>query len=465
MSTKINLIGLKGIPLIKEGDNISKIIINALEKNKISLDNGDIIAIAQTIISKSTGQVIDLDEVVVGDKAKELYRKIIFKAQKEGIPIKSPELIQKILDESVDILESEHVLIVETKQGFICANAGIDKSNIEGEKKVALLPEDPDLEAYKIRKEIEKFTSKHVAVIITDSFGRPFRVGAIGVALGISGIKAILDRRGEKDLFGHELHSTIVGQVDNIASAAQLIMGEADEGYPIVLIKGYKFDFKTNVSIKEILREKDIDLFRKKKKFTEILKNRRSYKFKFDSRTIEKDLILECIDLARWAPSAHNAQHWRYILLEKGRIRENLINSMNEKLREDLYKDGKPEDFIRKKINKTKTTLIDAPYLILLCLDKNDLEKYLNLERNQNEYIMGVQSISASATYLLLAFESKNIAACWYCAPLFAKEIVIKELNLPDNLDPMAFITVGYPLNVLKAPKRKALNEIIIDID
>ncbi len=369
------------------------------------------------------------------------------------------------MDESIDIVESEHVLIVETKHGFICANAGIDKSNIEGEKKVALLPKDPDIEAYKIRKEIEKFTNKRVAVIITDSFGRPFRVGAVGVALGISGIKAILDRRGEEDLFGHKLQSTIVGQVDNIASAAQLIMGEADEGLPIIIIKGYKFDFKTNVSIKEILRQKDTDIFRKKNKFTEILKNRRSYKYKFDSRTIEKDLILQCINLARWAPSAHNAQHWRYILLKRGKIRESLINSMNKKLREDLYKDGKPEDFIRKKINNTKAKFIDAPYLILLCLDKNYLEKYPNLERNQYEYIMGVQSISASATYLLLAFESKNIAACWYCAPLFAKEIVKKELNLPDNFDPMAFITVGYPSNVLKAPKRKTLNEIIIDID
>jgi coenzyme F420-0:L-glutamate ligase/coenzyme F420-1:gamma-L-glutamate ligase len=465
MKNKIDLIGLKGIPLVQKGDDISKIIIENLKDNKISLDNGDIIAIAQTIISKSTGKVIDLNKVVVSDKANEIYKKILPETQKKGIPIKSPQLIQKILDESVHILEAEHVIIVETKHGFVCANAGIDKSNVEGKSRVALLPKDSDKEAHKIRKRIEEITNKQVAVIITDSFGRPFRVGAIGVALGISGINAILDKRGFFDLFGHKLQSTIIGQVDNIASAAQLIMGEADEGYPIVLIKGYKFEFKDNVSIKDILRDKDIDIFRKTTNFTEILKNRRSYKLKFDSKAISRDLIIECIDLARWAPSAHNAQHWRYILLEKGKTRQKLINSMNEKLREDLLKDGKPENFIKKKINKTRAKFIDAPFLILLCLDTNELEKYPNSERNQNEYIMGIQSISASAIYLLLAFESKKIAACWYCAPLFAKELIKKELNLPDTLDPMAFITAGYPIKIVKTPKRKELNEIIIDIE
>ncbi|MFX1390239.1 MAG: coenzyme F420-0:L-glutamate ligase [Promethearchaeota archaeon] len=465
MKNKISLIGLKGIPLIKKGDSISKIIISALEENLVSLDNGDIIVIAQTVISKSTGQVIDLNEVEPSNKANEIYKKISPKAQKKGITIKRPELIQKILDESVNILKAEHVLIVETKHGFVCANAGIDKSNIEGENKVALLPEDSDKESFIIRKEIENITKKKVAVIISDSFGRPFRVGAIGVALGISGISAILDMRGAHDLFGHELQSTIIGQVDNLASAAQLIMGESDEGLPIVLIKGYKFELKDDVSIKEILRDKSIDIFRKTNDFTEILKKRRSYKLEFNSRKVDKELLLECIELARWAPSAHNSQYWRYVILEKGEIRNDLIRSMNTKLRNDLIRDGRSEVYSKSKIDKTKFKFESAPYLLLMCLDKSELEKYTDSERNLNEYIMAVQSISASATYLLLAFELKELSACWYCAPLFAKEIIKKFLNLPDFFDPMAFITVGYPLKVPNVPKRKGLNEIIFDIE
>ena len=465
MENHINLIGLKGIPLIKKKDNIANIILEAMKENNLTLDTGDIFVIAQTIISKSTGQIIDLEEVIPSKQANEIYNKITPLADKEKIPIKTPELIQKILDESKEIVKAEHVLIVETKHGFVCANAGIDKSNIEGETKVALLPKDSDFEAQNIRKEIETLTGKKVAIIISDSFGRPFRVGAVGVALGISGINAIVDKRGTQDLFGHILQSTIIGQVDNLASAAQLIMGEANEGLPIVLIKGYKFEFKEEAAINDILRKKEIDIFRDSKNFTEILKNRRSYKYNFDSKLVQKISILESIDLARWGPSAHNAQPWRYILIEKGKIRNNLIEKMNKKLQEDLINDGKNESFIKTKIEKTRINFIDAPYLIILCLDKSNLEKYTDSERNQNEYLMGIQSISASAIYLLLAFESKNLAACWYCAPLFTKEIVKRELNLPDTYIPMAFFTVGYPLKSLKAPKRKDLNDIIFDIE
>ncbi len=464
MKNNINLIGLKGIPLIKKGDNISNIILDALKQNNLTLDDGDIFVIAQTIISKSTGQIIDLGEVIPRERANQVFNKITPLAEKENIPIKTLELIQKILDESKEIIKAEHVLIVETKHGFVCANAGIDKSNIEGETKVALLPENSDNEAQKIRKDIENLTHKKIAIVISDSFGRPFRIGAVGVALGISGIEAIIDKRGARDLFGHVLQSTIIGQVDNLASAAQLIMGEADEGLPIVLIKGYKYQFKEKVAIKDILRKKEIDIFRDSKNFTEVLKNRRSYKFDFDTKIVERETILESIDLARWAPSAHNAQPWRYILIEKGKIRDQLIEKMNEKLKEDLINNGKNEGFINKKIDKTRNRFLNAPYLIILCLDKNELDKYPDSERNQNEYIMGIQSISASAIYLLLSFESKNLAACWYCAPLFTKEIVKRELSLPNTFIPMAFFTVGYPLKSIKAPNRKDLNELIFDI-
>ncbi|MHA1437688.1 MAG: coenzyme F420-0:L-glutamate ligase [Promethearchaeota archaeon] len=466
LSNQIQIIGLNKIPLIKKGDNIPELIIRALEREKLSLMNNDIVVIAQTIISKSIGKIRNLKEVKPTKKALKLFDIISPKAKEKGISPKSPELIQAIIDESKEILKAEHVLITETKHGFICANAGIDKSNIEGTENVSLLPKDPDSDANYIRTELKKKTNKDIAVIISDSFGRAFRKGAVGVAIGVSGIEAILDKRGSKDLFGYQLQSTIIAQVDSLASAAQLVMGEANEGIPVVIIRGYKFKMCKNASIKAILREKHLDLFQKEThpSLEKILKTRRSYKLDFSNTNIDKKLIEECIDIARWAPSAHNSQFWRYIILEKDSLRKTLVNKMNEKLKIDLKKDGKPEDFINKKIKKTRKQFLEAPFLILLCLDSTDLEKYPNSDRENNEFIMGVQSISCSAIYFLLALHIKHLVACWYCAPLFAKKIIKEVLILPESYVPMAFFTVGYPKTKVKAPNRKELNEIIFKL-
>ena len=463
---QINIIGLKNIPLIEKGDNLAVIISNTLKNNENSLEDGDILVIAQTIVSKRNGRIINLNEIKPSEKAEKIFEVITPKVRDKGMPVKDSKLIQLILNESKEILKTEHVLITETNHGFVCANAGIDKSNIKGEENFALLPENPDNDAEKIRKELKTLTGKDIAIIISDSFGRPFRIGSVGVAIGVSGINPLLDKRGSKDLFGYELKTTIIGQVDSLASAAQLIMGEADEGIPIVLIKGYKFEFIENSSIKTILRKKELDLFREGEieNTIKILKNRRSYKFDFDTKKVKRKKIEECIDLARWAPSAHNGQFWRYIIMEIGPMREKLINKMNEKLRQDLEKDGKTELFINTKIKKTQIQLLKAPYLILLCLETADLGKYPDEERTLNEYIMGIQSISASGTYLLLAFELKKLAACWYCAPLYAKEICRDLLKLSESFIPMAFFTVGYPLKKVKAPYRKDLKDLLINL-
>ncbi len=467
LKDEIKIIGLKEIPLIKKGDYIPEIIISALTRNDLTLQDGDIIIIAQTIISKCNGRTMNLNEIIPSEKAFEICSSLKQKAKKHGLPEKKPELIQLILDESKQIVKHEHVLITETKHGFICADAGIDKSNVEGEGRITLLPENPDKDAELIRKILKKKTKKDIAIIISDSFGRPFRLGAIGTAIGISGINPILDMRGKKDLFGYELQTTIIGQVDSLAAAAQLVMGESDEGIPIVLIRGYNFEFNEKTTIKSILRKKEDDLFLENDEIiiNKLLKNRRSYKIMFAPRRIKKNIINECIELAQWAPSAHNGQFWRYIIFDKDKRRETFIEKMNEKLIFDLEKDGKSKDFIKTKVEKTRKNFLNAPILILLCLDTSDLEKYADSERTQNEFILGIQSISCSATYLLLAFEMKKLAACWYCAPLFAKNIIKKSLKLPESYIPMAFFTVGYPMKPLQAPRRKTLKEIIFEIN
>jgi coenzyme F420-0:L-glutamate ligase/coenzyme F420-1:gamma-L-glutamate ligase len=467
MNEKIELIGIKGIPIIKKGDNIAKIIVQSLKTENFSLKDGDVVIIAQSIVSKSRGYIKNLKEISPSKKAFQIYENMVSKEKQFNIPKKSPELIQAIIDESKEIIKNEHVIIVETNHGFICANAGIDKSNVYGNDNVTLLPKDSDKEAEKFRVLFKEMTGKNVAVIISDSFGRPFRRGAVGVAIGISGIGALLDKRGSKDLFGKILQSTIVGQIDNLASAAQLIMGEADEGLPVVIIRGYNYSFSESASVKDILREKSGDVFREPNEeniLIKHLKSRRSYKNQFASEEIARKKIEECIDIARYAPSAHNGQHWRYIILEKSSMRNYLVEKMNKKLKTDLRRDGKSDLFIAQKTSSRREKFLKAPILVLLCLDTEELEEYNDPERNELEYLMGVQSISSSATYFLLALEAKGIASCWYCAPLFAKEIVKEVLNLPQSYIPMALFTVGIAKETPIIPKRKNLNEIIFKI-
>jgi coenzyme F420-0:L-glutamate ligase/coenzyme F420-1:gamma-L-glutamate ligase len=467
MNEKIELIGVKNIPFIKRRDDIAEIIIDSLNLDGLSLKEGDILVIAQSIVSKSSGYIRNLKNIKPSKKAHKLYEEITNKAKEFDIPSKSPELIQAIMDESKEIIKCEHVIIVETKHGFICANAGIDKSNVNGYDNVTLLPEDSDKEAEKIRLKIKAMTNKDVAIIISDSFGRPFRKGAVGVAIGISGIQALLDKRGSKDLSGKTLQSTIVGQIDNLASAAQLIMGEADEGLPVVIIRGYSYKLSNESSITHIIREKNTDVFRsidEEMLVLKYLKSRRSYKLEFKDDLVNINDIKDCIDIARFAPSAHNGQHWRYVILEKESTRDFLIEKMNEKLIEDLKKDGRSDSYISKKVRKTRLKFKKAPFLVLLCLDTKELEKYNDPEKDHLEYIMGVQSVSSSATYFIIALEAKGLASCWYCAPLFAPEIVKNILNLPQSYIPMAFFTVGIAQDSINIPPRKEMNEIIFKI-
>ena len=469
MPEEIKIIKLDQFPLIYPGDEISKILLDTMERNDLSFQEGDVVVLAQTIISKSLGRIVNLSEVEPSKEAQDIFNSMKYKAEKAKIPLKSPELIQVILEESKNLLKKEHVLITETQHGFICANAGIDKSNIEGEEYVGLLPIDSDREAEKIREDILRHTQKEVAVIISDSFGRPFRKGAIGVAIGVAGIAPLIDKRGDKDLFGHELQSTMIGHVDNLASAAQLAMGESNEGIPAVIIRGYSFPPDPDAHIDSIIREPELDLFRApdvSEIINQTLQSRRSYKLTFKDTIPDRKILEECISFASWAPSAHNGQYWRYIILEKGsRLRNELIAQMNAKLRKDLENDHKSEKFIEKKIQRTRKNFLDAPSLLLVCLDKSGLELYPDPIRSEKEYLLGVQSVSASITYLLLALHSKQLASCWYCAPLFAEEIVKHTLKLPDTYIPMAFVSVGYLIKQMKAPARKPLGEIIFEID
>ena len=253
----LTLTPLSKIPLIRHGDNLADIILNAMRTESVDLQDNDVFVLAQKIVSKSEGRMVNLADVIPSPRAEELSRQVE----------KDPRLIELILGESSEVLRvRKDVMVVEHRLGFVCANAGIDHSNVMGESNengdfVLLLPEDPDLSAKELRNKIKNLTGKKIGVMIIDSHGRAWRNGTVGMCIGLSGIPAVVDERGWKDLFGYTLKATIVGVADELAAAASLVMGQAAEGTPVVHVRGFPYPLGDG-SLKELIRLKEMDMFR-----------------------------------------------------------------------------------------------------------------------------------------------------------------------------------------------------------
>ncbi len=249
----ITLFPLEGIPRIQPGDDLVALLAEAMARWG-GPQMGDVLVVAQKIVSKAEGRLVRLSEVVPSPRAHELAR----------ITGKDPRLVEVILWDTAEVLRARPgLIIVEHRLGFICANAGVDRSNVapEGEDVVLRLPEDPDMSARRIREGLQQRFGVEIGVVIADSHGRAHRKGVIGVAIGVSGLPALEDWRGRQDLFGYTLQHTEVALGDLLASAATLLLGQAAEGIPAVLIRGVPFTPREG-SARELIRERAFDLFR-----------------------------------------------------------------------------------------------------------------------------------------------------------------------------------------------------------
>lgn len=250
---KVEVIAIGGLPIVKAGDSVGRLVVNAARRQGTPIQAGDVLVVTHVFVSRAEGNVVDLDKVVPSEFAKCLAEQWQ----------KDPALVEVVLRESKEISRMrDGILITETRHGFVCANSGVDRSNVPGERNVALLPKDPDMSAQKIRTEIRELTGCDVAVIVSDTHGRPFRSGEINVAIGVSGLKPIRDRRGEKDLFGYVLHVKQTAVADELASAAELVIGQASEGVPAALIRGYKYLKSNSARAVELVRPREKDLYR-----------------------------------------------------------------------------------------------------------------------------------------------------------------------------------------------------------
>ncbi len=241
----IEIIGVTGLPEVRHGDDLAALIAELAR-----LRDGDVVVVAQKVVSKAEGKVRNLAEVTPGAEARECAERM------RG----DPRVIQVILDESVRIVRAERVLITETRHGFICANAGVDHSNVPGEDMVTLLPEDSDRSAALLRERLLELTGCELGVIVADTFGRAWRMGIENVALGVAGLPALIDYRGQADDFGKEMYATVIAVADELSAAAELVMGKTGR-IPVAVIRGYHPEGPQG-SGRELIRPPELDLFR-----------------------------------------------------------------------------------------------------------------------------------------------------------------------------------------------------------
>lgn len=247
----LTLTTVEGIPEIRAGDDLAAIVVDGLERSKLALADGDVLVLAQKIVSKSEGRTVALARVTPSQRALELA----------AVTGKDARMLELVLAESNDVIRCvKNIIVVEHRLGYVMANAGIDMSNVEeGGDTVLLLPLDPDASCARLRAALRDRAD--VGIVINDSFGRAWRNGVVGIALGVAGLPGVVDMRGRPDRFGRALQITQIGLADEIASAASMLMGQADEGYPVIHARGVPYA-RRDGNGRELLRPKSMDLFR-----------------------------------------------------------------------------------------------------------------------------------------------------------------------------------------------------------
>jgi coenzyme F420-0:L-glutamate ligase/coenzyme F420-1:gamma-L-glutamate ligase len=255
MAKSITYFAVTGVPLINPGDDLAQIILTSLNAEQFRLQSGDVVVVAQKVVSKAENRYVELRDVLPSDEARTLAAQI-------G---KDPRYVEVVLSETAEVVRHrQNVLIVAHRLGFVMANAGIDQSNIEhvgGEERVLLLPRDPDGSAAALKARLDAAFGVDIGVIINDSFGRPWRNGVVGVALGVAGLPSLLDMIGKPDMFGRPMQVTEIAVADEIAAGASLLMGQAAEGLPVIVVRGLAFDAAARPA-SALVRPRERDMFR-----------------------------------------------------------------------------------------------------------------------------------------------------------------------------------------------------------
>jgi len=428
---RIEVVPVTGLPEIAEGDDLASLISSHAE-----LRNGDILVVAQKIISKAEGRLVEIDPA----------------RREEG-------RARYISSESVRVVAQRgDTVIAQTRHGFVCAAAGVDASNVPPNR-LALLPLDPDGSARSLRDALR--ATADVGVIISDTFGRPWRIGQTNVALGVAGIKPARDHRGEKDAFGMELDATIIAVADELAGAAELVMGKSD-GIPAAVVRGLEGAAGDGTAA-ELLRPAEEDMF--PAGGVEVLEMRRSVRA-FADREVPAHLIARAVAAAVTAPAPHgsrNPRPWRFVWLRSPDARNTLLDDLAKAWRHDLVQDGLDEPSIAKRLQRSDSLLREAPALFACFVSLSGADKYTDQRRARAEREMFVAAAGAAVQNLMVALAAESIGSCWISSSLFAPDVAARTLGLGEEWLAVGCVAAGYAVET-QQPRPPADPEDFLDV-
>lgn len=407
----IEILPIEGLPEFVSGDDLGLALAEKLKE--IGVADGDVVIVTQKAVSKCEGRVVPSEPL----------------GRDGWLALETRRVVARRGD----------LVIAETRHGLVCANAGIDESNVP-QGMLSLLPEDPDGSARSIRQVLEGSLGVKLGVIVTDTFGRPWRDGLVNVAIGSSGISPLVDLRGSRDATGRVLEATVVAAADELAAASGLVIGKADR-VPAALVRGAAAT--GDGSAAELIRDPAEDMFRYSP--LQAIAARRTVR-NFAEGQIPREAIESAVKAAVSAPAPHHTQPWMFVAVDSAAGRSMLLSAMSEAWRADLTDDGTPSETIERRIARSNSLLGEASTLIVPLVRTAGAHDYPDEERAAAERDMFLLSAGAAIQNLLLGLWAQGIASSWISSSIFCREEVRAALELDDSWLPMGTVAAGWPV-------------------
>jgi coenzyme F420-0:L-glutamate ligase / coenzyme F420-1:gamma-L-glutamate ligase len=410
---------IPGLPEIRPGHDLSALVAQAAD-----LQDGDVVAVTQKAVSKAEGRLVPEADGKEAWIARETRRVVAVR---------------------------EDLVIAETSHGFVCANAGVDTSNVP-DGFLSLLPEDPDASAARIRDGLRSLSGRQVGVVITDTFGRPWRRGLVNVAIGCAGLPALVDLRGTKDAQGRLLEATVVALADEVAAAAGLVMGKAD-GIPAAVVRGLHPEAPTGTA-RELVRPPEEDMFRSSPLMA--ISARRTVR-DFGPQPVPRQVIAQSAAASLTAPVPHGSRHrtrpWVWVVLDSPEAKRSLLGAMAEAWVRDLRADGTPEATIARRLSRSDALLGAAPVLAIPFLTLAKADRYQDRRRRQAERDMFLLATGAAVQNFMLALHAQGYGSAWVSSSLFCQPETADALSLDQEWLAMGIVAAGAPSPGEAAPR------------